>query len=158
MLRTRFEISCVCYFITSIADKHPRQHDKLPRVLIHYSCFSSQHENEKGKFIKIINFPIRFTTTTWFIYAFWHISKFFAENISAARWMLISQKHKVSSLFKRGDIQNLERNFVEVTLVHFSIFSIAAVLLPFENFHSFLKFQFTNITFGPRSRYCKILL
>ena len=34
--------------------------------------FIFQFVNEKGKFIEIIHFPIRFTTGTWLKYAFGH--------------------------------------------------------------------------------------
>ncbi len=56
----------------------------------------------------------------------------------------MSKKHSFSSLFSRCNVNlKLGTNFVELILVHFTIFSVVRVFLGFKNFYSILKFRLT---------------
>ncbi len=57
VLRTRFEISCVCYFIACMADKQPRQHDKKTINLVLIAAFPLNTTMKKVNLLKLFIFP-----------------------------------------------------------------------------------------------------
>ena len=61
VLRTRFEVSCVIVVFVTLLQVWltNSQEDMTKKVSFSFDCcFSTQHDNEKGKFIKIVNFPV----------------------------------------------------------------------------------------------------
>ncbi len=52
----RFEISCVCYFIVSMADKQPRRHDKKTLSLVLIATFSLKMTTKKVNLLKLFIF------------------------------------------------------------------------------------------------------
>ena len=130
MIRSRFEISWVCYFIINIFQTWLTNSQDMLKILqfSRSCCFSTRPNDEKGKYISTISISLRFIFITWLKQHF--NTKYFAKNIFALH-SFVKKMFVFVAFWRLWYVFWLEESSTEGNLVHVFVCGVAKRVFSF---------------------------